>query len=88
MHYCSRYANRAEEAARLREKCRTRSQKCRTFDTKDSSMNDLLVAILTFGEGCQTDHHAIPRSGTFSKRCYEIDLVYFTLLRRMARFGT
>ena len=34
----------------------------RTYDTKDGSVNNWLVAILTLGEGWHNNHHAFPNS--------------------------
>ena len=34
----------------------------RTYDTKDGSVNNFLVAILTLGEGWHNNHHAFPNS--------------------------
>ena len=46
----------------------------RPFRTHDSSGNNWWVAILTFGEGLQNNHHAFPSSYRHAVRWYEPDL--------------
>ncbi|MEV8379150.1 acyl-CoA desaturase [Kribbella sp. NPDC056861] len=46
----------------------------RPFDNKDHSANNWLVALLTFGEGLQNNHHAFPRSFRHAVRWWEPDL--------------
>jgi fatty-acid desaturase len=47
------------------------------FSTGDASTNNLLVAILTFGEGWHNNHHAAPQSARHGLRWYEFDLNWY-----------
>jgi len=58
----------------------------RRFATPDDSRNNLLVALLAFGEGLQNNHHHRPASARFAARWYEPDLGY-ALCRALARLG-
>jgi stearoyl-CoA desaturase (delta-9 desaturase) len=49
----------------------------RRFATKDLSTNNLLVAILTFGEGWHNNHHAHPVSARHGLKWYEIDINWY-----------
>jgi fatty-acid desaturase len=49
----------------------------RRFATKDLSTNNLLVAVLTFGEGWHNNHHAHPVSARHGLRWYEIDMNWY-----------
>ncbi|MCS6874212.1 MAG: fatty acid desaturase [Pyrinomonadaceae bacterium] len=46
----------------------------RRFQTDDSSTNNALVAMITFGEGWHNNHHAFPRSARHGFTKLEIDL--------------
>lgn len=47
----------------------------RRFDeTKDESTNQLLMTIVTFGEGLHNNHHRFPRDAYISHAWYEFDL--------------
>jgi stearoyl-CoA desaturase (delta-9 desaturase) len=46
----------------------------RPFDNGDSSANNWTVAIFTFGEGLQNNHHAFPGSYRHAVRPWEPDL--------------
>ena len=46
----------------------------RRFATSDSSRNNLLVALLTFGEGWHNNHHACPTPARPGLAWHEIDL--------------
>jgi stearoyl-CoA desaturase (delta-9 desaturase) len=47
----------------------------RRFDeTKDESTNQLLMAVITFGEGLHNNHHRFPRDAYISHAWYEFDL--------------
>ena len=46
----------------------------RRFDTKDASTNQLLMTIVTFGEGLHNNHHRFPRDAYLSHAWYEFDL--------------
>jgi stearoyl-CoA desaturase (delta-9 desaturase) len=58
----------------------------RRYDTPDTSRNNLLISLLTFGEGWHNNHHhymASARQGFF---WWEIDVTYY-LLRGLAAVG-
>lgn len=47
----------------------------RRFDeTKDASTNELLMTLVTFGEGLHNNHHRFPRDAYLSHAWYEFDL--------------
>lgn len=48
----------------------------RTFNLEDDSRNNILVGVLTMGEGLQNNHHKYPHSAKFSILRKEIDLGY------------
>ncbi|MAS79446.1 MAG: acyl-CoA desaturase [Opitutae bacterium] len=58
----------------------------RRYDTKDSSKNNLLLALLTLGEGWHNNHHFYPASARQGFRRREIDLTYYGL-KLMSFFG-
>jgi stearoyl-CoA desaturase (delta-9 desaturase) len=49
----------------------------RRFSTSDDSRNNLLVALLTGGEGWHNNHHAHPVSARHGLAWYEIDVNYY-----------
>ena len=56
------------------------------YDTKDSSRNNFIVAILTFGEGWHNNHHHYPGSASQGFYWWEIDITYY-LLKLLNTFG-
>jgi len=58
----------------------------RRFDTNDDSRNNLLLALLTFGEGWHNNHHFFPGSVRQGFRWWEIDLTFYGL-KAMATLG-
>ena len=48
-----------------------------TFQLDDNSRNNIIVGLLTMGEGLQNNHHKFPRSAKFSILPKEIDLGYY-----------
>lgn len=58
----------------------------RRFATRDGSRNNLLVALVTFGDGWHHNHHYCPWSARHGFRWWEIDLNYL-LLRGLACLG-
>jgi stearoyl-CoA desaturase (delta-9 desaturase) len=58
----------------------------RRFATRDSSRNNWLLALLTFGEGWHNNHHRFPGSARQGLRWWEIDLTWY-VLRLMAAAG-
>lgn len=51
----------------------------RRFETRDDSRNNLLIAMLTWGEGWHNNHHAFPRSSRHGLTWKEIDINWIQL---------
>ncbi len=51
----------------------------RRFETRDDSTNNLLVALLTFGEGWHNNHHAHPTSARHGLAWYELDITWLEI---------
>jgi stearoyl-CoA desaturase (delta-9 desaturase) len=51
----------------------------RRYATSDNSRNNLLLAILTLGEGWHNNHHQYPSSARQGFRWWEIDITYYLL---------
>jgi stearoyl-CoA desaturase (Delta-9 desaturase) len=51
----------------------------RRFATRDDSRNNVLVALLTFGEGWHNNHHAHPTSARHGLAWYEIDFSWIQI---------
>ena len=51
----------------------------RRFATRDGSRNNLLVALLSFGEGWHNNHHAYPTSARHGLAWYELDISWMTI---------
>jgi stearoyl-CoA desaturase (delta-9 desaturase) len=51
----------------------------RRFDTRDASTNNLVVALLTFGEGWHNNHHRYPWAARAGFRWWEIDPVWYAI---------
>jgi len=49
----------------------------RRFKTHDLSTNNLVVALLTWGEGWHNNHHAHPTSARHGLRWYEVDVNWY-----------
>ena len=58
----------------------------RRYETKDSSKNNFLLALLTLGEGWHNNHHFYPASARQGFRKREVDLTYYGL-KIMSFFG-
>jgi fatty-acid desaturase len=52
----------------------------RSHTTKDDSCNNLLVALLSFGEGWHNNHHHNPRSAAHGIRWWQIDFTYYVII--------
>lgn len=52
----------------------------RRYNTKDTSRNNWLLAILTFGEGWHNNHHHYPVTARQGFYWYEIDITYYMLV--------
>jgi len=51
----------------------------RNHETPDNSRNNLVLALLTNGEGWHNNHHAHPALVKFGERWWEIDVTYLTI---------
>ncbi len=51
----------------------------RSYETKDDSKNNFLLAILTLGEGWHNNHHCSPGSVKQGFKWWQIDLSYYVL---------
>lgn len=58
----------------------------RRFATKDSSKNNLLLALITFGEGWHNNHHRFPNSARQGLLWWEIDISYY-LIKGLEKLG-
>ena len=56
------------------------------FETRDHSVNNYVVAALTFGEGLQNNHHAFPTSARHGLRWWEPDFSG-TMIGLLSRLG-
>ena len=56
------------------------------FETNDESRNNLLVALLTFGEGWHNNHHRYPLSARQGMYWWELDFTYY-MLYALERLG-
>jgi fatty-acid desaturase len=51
----------------------------RNYETRDSSRNNWLAAILSNGDGWHNNHHATPRAADHGQRWFELDVAYITI---------
>src|SRR6266436_5191752 len=51
----------------------------RNYETKDNSHNNIIVAIITNGEGWHNNHHAEPGSACNRHHWWELDMTYMAL---------
>ena len=51
----------------------------RTFETRDDSANNWLLAIPAFGEGWHNNHHAFPWSARFGLRWWQVDVGWWAI---------
>lgn len=58
----------------------------RPYDAGDDSTNNLLVGILTMGEGWHNNHHKFAYSARHGLRWYQVDVTWY-VLRLLALFG-
>jgi stearoyl-CoA desaturase (delta-9 desaturase) len=58
----------------------------RRYATKDASRNNLLVAIITLGEGWHNNHHYYQSSANQGFFWWEIDVSYY-MIKLMGLFG-
>jgi len=52
----------------------------RSFPTKDDSRNNLLIALVTFGEGWHNNHHYAPSSERQGFYWWEVDFTHYVLV--------
>jgi stearoyl-CoA desaturase (delta-9 desaturase) len=58
----------------------------RRYAVRDSSRNNLWLALFTFGEGWHNNHHHFPGSARQGFHWWEVDITYYGL-RTMAALG-
>ena len=58
----------------------------RRFNTEDTSRNNFLLAIFTFGEGWHNNHHRFPNSARQGLKWWEIDISYYCI-KSLEKFG-
>lgn len=58
----------------------------RNFDTPDNSRNNLLIALLTFGEGWHNNHHKFAYSARNNIKFWQIDITYL-ILKTLSKLG-
>jgi len=58
----------------------------RRFATKDSSKNNLALALITFGEGWHNNHHRFPNSARQGLFWWEVDISYY-LIKGLEKTG-
>jgi stearoyl-CoA desaturase (delta-9 desaturase) len=58
----------------------------RTYEARDESRNNWVIAILTFGEGWHNNHHAFPRSARHGLKSLQVD-VSWLVISALARLG-
>jgi len=51
----------------------------RRYETRDTSRNNWMLALLTFGEGWHNNHHHFPGSARQGFYWWEVDFTYYTL---------
>jgi stearoyl-CoA desaturase (Delta-9 desaturase) len=58
----------------------------RRFETKDTSRNNFILALITMGEGWHNNHHYFPGSARQGLRWWEVDATYY-ILKMMSWVG-
>jgi stearoyl-CoA desaturase (delta-9 desaturase) len=58
----------------------------RRFDLNDGTTNELVISILTLGEGLHNNHHRFPRDAYISHAWYEIDISGL-IIRGLGKLG-
>lgn len=51
----------------------------RNYETRDDSRNNLLVGLVSNGEGWHNNHHAQPRAAAHGNRWWELDVSFITI---------
>ncbi len=58
----------------------------RRYETRDNSRNNIVVALLTFGDGWHHNHHYCPYSARHGFRWWEVD-INFAILTLLSHLG-
>jgi stearoyl-CoA desaturase (Delta-9 desaturase) len=58
----------------------------RPFETRDRSANNFWIALISFGEGLQNNHHAFPSSAKHGLEWWQPDLSAW-VIHTLARLG-
>jgi stearoyl-CoA desaturase (delta-9 desaturase) len=58
----------------------------RNYNLKDHSQNNIVMALLAFGEGWHNNHHRHPGSAKFGIRAAEID-ISFVVIKLLEKLG-
>jgi fatty-acid desaturase len=58
----------------------------RNYETDDSSRNNVIIGIISNGEGWHNNHHAYPQSARHGHLWWEFDLTWLAI-RLLAAFG-
>ncbi len=58
----------------------------RNFETRDTSKNNWLIALITYGEGWHNNHHAAPTAAKIGMKWWEIDTT-FMVIKAMSLVG-
>jgi stearoyl-CoA desaturase (delta-9 desaturase) len=58
----------------------------RNYETDEGSRNNILIGLISNGEGWHNNHHVAPRSAKHGHRWWELDVTYLTI-RLLAFFG-
>ncbi|MEO0542866.1 MAG: fatty acid desaturase [Pseudomonadota bacterium] len=58
----------------------------KNYETDENSRNNVLIGLLSNGEGWHNNHHADPRSARHGHRWWEVDVTYMTI-RALAALG-
>ena len=58
----------------------------RNYETDEGSRNNILIGLISNGEGWHNNHHAAPRSARHGHRPWELDVTYLTI-RMLSALG-
>jgi stearoyl-CoA desaturase (delta-9 desaturase) len=51
----------------------------RNYDTDENSKNNVLIGLISNGEGWHNNHHAQPRAAAHGHKWWEFDVTYLTI---------
>src|SRR5256885_4066548 len=66
--------------------CKKNRYGYRRFELNDGTTNELVISILTLGEGLHNNHHRFPRNAYISHAWYEID-INGLIIRGLGKLG-